>query len=1026
MRLQDYPRPPDDNGIGMHWSGGNPGAVGASVLRQRWIPELQRMGVKWVKFLHDGGLDFAEMLLAADIMPVVRLYRFRPNSTDIEKATLSQKEIDYLDEYVARGVRYFEFNNEPELHGEWEGGQVPSGAIDYVTKAAIRDMETILKHGGYPAVPATAISTKWDLIAKIIELGGRHLFDEPVWLALHNYDLNHPLDYPYDDVNQKGLQLSQDEYDLLGHDAWAGGQWGQRSLEFVNQQRQQGANPGNTIHDDPSGFRAYERLGDLCRQHLGRYLPILSTENGPLVGEADDPRYPTTTAATHAEKAVDQAKIIMGTSERYLAAPPHYFCTAFWLMGNTVLLANGWEQHAWFSDTWPGGKLPAVEALAALPKQPRADAQASPTPEQPTHDDPGGTPTGNQGGSIRGTLSGHAHTTVILRSTTYADQTETDAQGAFSFSDVPPGVYRLSVPAASIVRNNITLAAQQQLTLDLADSTSPSPAPAGSWQADIRDAGVSPGFGIIRLSVEGRLHLPVHISAPGWEGYTRQTGSKTEYGPYALEFAPLGAGHYTLQVDEIDAQTEVDLDANQILFVTFRPSAESQPDTQPAANSVIQGQVTQGAGLTIILTGPQSEFDTQVAADESYRFPRLSAGTYSLRIPGTDLRRSGLVMDGSNQRTANFILTPSNEPAAQSVISGSVSNGAGHTLILRGPDIELSQTIGADEQYRFDSLPAGTYRLAIEGTDLRRSGLVMDGQNERTANFTIGQPTQQGMIIGQVHGGAQSQALLRSTDGGEWVQLVGDDEHFRFEGIAAGAYTLTIFTPNADLVRNLQLAPGQTIELDLDATVTVPADPTPKPGNWQFKIEDGGPGPGFAVIRVRIDGQPRLPVRIWTQGWAGMVRQIGEKAEYGEFVCEFAPLGSGDYWIEPDELGVVAQVHADGSRVIWVTFSPESTPAESPPPKTIDHYVLVGALPLDKVSYVTALAYMARFQPAVGTSISEAMRARRVSIWGSELTVTAADAERLQNSGSKVERILPEALGAVLQQRLDVDLPYPA
>jgi len=52
-------------------------------------------------------------------MPIVRLYRFRPNSTDIKKATLSKKEIDYLDEYVALGVRYFEFNNEPELHGEW-------------------------------------------------------------------------------------------------------------------------------------------------------------------------------------------------------------------------------------------------------------------------------------------------------------------------------------------------------------------------------------------------------------------------------------------------------------------------------------------------------------------------------------------------------------------------------------------------------------------------------------------------------------------------------------------------------------------------------------------------------------------------------------------------------------------------------------------------------------------------------------------------------------------------------------------
>jgi hypothetical protein len=79
MELKDYPRPPKDTGIGVHWSPGNAGAVGAGDLRQKWIPQLQRMGVKWVKLLHPGGVEFAELLLEADIMPVVRLYRHRPS-----------------------------------------------------------------------------------------------------------------------------------------------------------------------------------------------------------------------------------------------------------------------------------------------------------------------------------------------------------------------------------------------------------------------------------------------------------------------------------------------------------------------------------------------------------------------------------------------------------------------------------------------------------------------------------------------------------------------------------------------------------------------------------------------------------------------------------------------------------------------------------------------------------------------------------------------------------------------------------
>ncbi len=79
-------------------------------------------------------------------------------------------------------------------------------------------------------MPATAIGTQWDFIGKIIEHGGRDLFDGPVWMAIHNYDINHPLDYPYDAVNQKGEAIAEEEYKRLGTAAWAGGTGDYRSL----------------------------------------------------------------------------------------------------------------------------------------------------------------------------------------------------------------------------------------------------------------------------------------------------------------------------------------------------------------------------------------------------------------------------------------------------------------------------------------------------------------------------------------------------------------------------------------------------------------------------------------------------------------------------------------------------------------------------------------------------------------------------------------------------------------------------
>ena len=76
VELWQYPRPKDDTGIGVHWSAGvDAKAVGLPKIRDRWLPELKAMGVKWVKILHLGGQDLAELFLAHDIMPVVRLFR---------------------------------------------------------------------------------------------------------------------------------------------------------------------------------------------------------------------------------------------------------------------------------------------------------------------------------------------------------------------------------------------------------------------------------------------------------------------------------------------------------------------------------------------------------------------------------------------------------------------------------------------------------------------------------------------------------------------------------------------------------------------------------------------------------------------------------------------------------------------------------------------------------------------------------------------------------------------------------------
>ena len=102
------------------------------------------------------------------------------------------------------------------------------------------------------------------------------------------------------------------------------------------------------------------------------------------------------------------ARIMMGVSQQFPAAPPYYFCTAFWLMGSAELRAIGWENHAWFSPQWPGGRLPAVDALAEL------DKKARPTPIIPKEEPP--PIVGVERSIIAGVVHGFPGIRVVLRS----------------------------------------------------------------------------------------------------------------------------------------------------------------------------------------------------------------------------------------------------------------------------------------------------------------------------------------------------------------------------------------------------------------------------------------------------------------------------------------------------------------------------------------------------------------------------------------------------------------------------------
>ncbi|MER2598848.1 MAG: carboxypeptidase-like regulatory domain-containing protein [Caldilineales bacterium] len=478
MRIEDFPRPPDDNGRGIHWSA----RLYHDVIHpdlDTWIERLQAMKIKWVKLLDDGGgsaLGLSRRLLAAGMMPIVRIYMAQLNPH-----LLGSRELDTVSRYVAAGVRYFESNNEPDLPAEWQNGQRPANWLDIVINNFIRDADAVLARGGLLALPAMGPGALVNPVALVASKGRRDLFERGCWIAVHNYTLNHPLDYPFDAVNQSGEPISQQEFNRLAawqysdltyaqivarhlpitqeeynrFNRWA---WDGRTREQVNAVRAAHKNPGHTLHNDANCFLGYRLADEMAFAALGFHVPVISTEGGPVVGWGDDDRYakmnPTTQAAYQLEIVRHMAN----------AAPDWYFACCTWLLAARPLgdFNPTWEQMAWYTGAWDGqfglhGTLPVVQALTDEPSTVRPGVQTELT-------------------FVTGVAqcAGQAVSGLELRlsSPNAQHSATTDAAGAFRFERLAADVYslhshtRLLQSGIELVSNNASL----HLTLALDDN----------------------------------------------------------------------------------------------------------------------------------------------------------------------------------------------------------------------------------------------------------------------------------------------------------------------------------------------------------------------------------------------------------------------------------------------------------------------------------------------------------------------------------------------------------------------------
>ena len=372
LPLSAYPRPKNDNGLGIHWSTHIYGQPNETT--DYFVEEIKQMGIKWVKFLNDQvdgrAYDYlVQQLVANDIMPIMRIYT--PCNEPIDLGALGRM----LDHYVPMGLYYYELYNEPDIpgvDGGWcDGLEQDAAYLESIWAPAAREIQA---HGGYPSLPSIFPMGKgvpgWEnsffqqFLRAIKERGDTSILYR-AWGAVHNYFINHPPDYPTDEVNRTGRPLTAEEiarYRLT-----------EAQVRAINEARARQFGPGGYyVGSDPTtdvtGFQFFIGYHDQFVELFGFEIPLISTEGGATIGSCEDPRYPCVDERMQMEWTLAAYEYMLDR------APSYYFATCNWLIAQRALDYFGgtvWESNAWYHDR-KGNHLPVVDALKKHPRKGQA------------------------------------------------------------------------------------------------------------------------------------------------------------------------------------------------------------------------------------------------------------------------------------------------------------------------------------------------------------------------------------------------------------------------------------------------------------------------------------------------------------------------------------------------------------------------------------------------------------------------------------------------------------------------------
>jgi len=343
MNLRDFPRPKNDNGIGLHFRLDLVETENKPHISQG-VEWLQQINAKWTLVAGQDWMQIgkaARLCWDAGIMPVCRLV-CKIDKPFIDWETGVKTLLDL-------GIpAYMQIFNEPGDYREWKN-EVPK--IDVFGSKWADAAGRVYGAGGLPGMGGVLGEDEWLAAFNAVEGGAQNELWSKAWFCVHNYGSNHPPNYPYDDVNQKGIPVTSEEYAQYKF-----------SMPFdeLNEFRRAHANPGDTIFDDDTAVLRVHVFKKWMLDALGFCLPMLGGEGGWQWQVEEDLRYPKLPDEFHASYTREMFEWFrFGKFSDGVPLMDELFCCTAWIQ------ADGQADSWWFGPL--GTKQLTIDTVANIP-----------------------------------------------------------------------------------------------------------------------------------------------------------------------------------------------------------------------------------------------------------------------------------------------------------------------------------------------------------------------------------------------------------------------------------------------------------------------------------------------------------------------------------------------------------------------------------------------------------------------------------------------------------------------------------